>query len=268
MSYDLISLNVWAPNVISIRIFLGPSISRVSGPCVSLSRGPCQSEAGKAAAQHSGLSRVLAVPVVTSPAPRAPWPEVTKWENISAMIRIKWTIGEHFKITQTIRNLLTPDSLCPLSSPWRALGAPSSCLSSLCISRSTESQSQRPRLAADQVRDTGTALHVAIFDDFAGLNETIRVPLFLLLVAHSHRSLCTPMRPGPVLMRDYPPGTNWFKHQKVVKTLNPTLVSHRAIKIQIGYWNTRHAVIITSICKLPSCKYKFSPQIYLICWMD
>ena len=35
MSYDLISLNVWAPNVISvsIRIFLGPSISRVSGPC-------------------------------------------------------------------------------------------------------------------------------------------------------------------------------------------------------------------------------------------
>lgn len=169
MSYDLISLNVWAPNVISIRIFLGPSISRVSGPCVSLSRGPCQSEAGKAAAQHSGLSRVLAVPVVTSPAPRAPWPGVTKWENISAMIRIKWTIGEHFKITQTIRNLLTPDSLCPRHEEPSEL-RPRACPRS--ASRGPRRARARGR-ASRQIR-WGTlglllALHVAIFDDLDGV---------------------------------------------------------------------------------------------------
>ena len=46
--------------------------------------------------------------------------------------------------------------------------------------------------------------------------------------------------PGRVLMWGLSSCTNWFQHQKVVKTLNPTLVSHRTIKIKIGFWNTRH----------------------------
>ena len=97
VSYDLIQFNVWASKRNLIRIFLGPSISRVSG----VGPGPapvCSTNTLRR------LSRVLAVPVLTSPASRARWRLECRVFNqnektlATKMLGNKWTIGAPIKI--------------------------------------------------------------------------------------------------------------------------------------------------------------------------